>query len=305
MNDASPSPIPFLDIRHYPFHLLSGSRCLHPSPRTNGSHPPPVSVSQDQIERAGQPFDAIIVETTGVAKPAPIIQSFFADEKMRDLARLDSVLTLVDAVNIWTHLSIEPKKGQKPETGTETEEKANKATTASGGESEAKAEEVFEVQKGEAVDISQKSAGAFGGSLLSKLNAEDDDDDDDAARAKPRQERPEARGKKIEIEEDPEDDEDPVFQPGDRVTIQGLRIKPEYNGKQGEVRQTLQENGASVCLSLVPWNFPPLFPSIYPSILPSFLPSFLPSMKSITLCLPRPHGCRATRRLRRRLQEID
>lgn len=61
-------------------------------------------VLKDQLARAGRPFDAIVVETTGMAKPAPIIQSFFADFEVRRQARLDAVLTLVDASNLWRHV---------------------------------------------------------------------------------------------------------------------------------------------------------------------------------------------------------
>jgi hypothetical protein len=39
-----------------------------------------------------RPFDAILVETTGIAQPSPIIQLFFADPEVRRQTRLDSVL---------------------------------------------------------------------------------------------------------------------------------------------------------------------------------------------------------------------
>lgn len=45
-------------------------------------------------------FDGIIVETTGLADPAPVAQTFFVDENLRDKARLDAVVTVVDALNI-------------------------------------------------------------------------------------------------------------------------------------------------------------------------------------------------------------
>jgi hypothetical protein len=38
-----------------------------------------------------RPFDAILVETTGIAQPSPIIQLFFADPEVRRQTRLDSV----------------------------------------------------------------------------------------------------------------------------------------------------------------------------------------------------------------------
>ncbi|AQS86849.1 cobalamin synthesis protein CobW [Neoasaia chiangmaiensis NBRC 101099] len=45
-------------------------------------------------------FDGIIVETTGLADPAPVAQTFFVDETLREKARLDAVVTVVDAYNI-------------------------------------------------------------------------------------------------------------------------------------------------------------------------------------------------------------
>jgi len=42
-------------------------------------------------------FDAIIVETTGLADPVPVAQTFFMDDDVRAKAALDAVVTLVDA----------------------------------------------------------------------------------------------------------------------------------------------------------------------------------------------------------------
>jgi G3E family GTPase len=51
--------------------------------------------------RAGQviDFDRVVVETTGLADPAPVIQTFAADTLLAAQYRLDGVVTLVDAVN--------------------------------------------------------------------------------------------------------------------------------------------------------------------------------------------------------------
>lgn len=58
-------------------------------------------------------FDAILIETTGVADPSPIVQSFFVDEDFKDRARIDAVITLVDAKHIWNHLDDSPEaRGQ-------------------------------------------------------------------------------------------------------------------------------------------------------------------------------------------------
>jgi G3E family GTPase len=42
-------------------------------------------------------FDRVIIETTGMANPGPVAQSFFIDEKIGNYYLLDSVITLVDA----------------------------------------------------------------------------------------------------------------------------------------------------------------------------------------------------------------
>src|SRR5919107_678474 len=48
------------------------------------------------IKRKGK-FDAVIVETTGLADPAPVAQTFFMDQDVSDAARLDAVVTVADA----------------------------------------------------------------------------------------------------------------------------------------------------------------------------------------------------------------
>jgi len=57
-----------------------------------------------EIVRRPEPFDAILIETTGLADPSPIIQSFFVDEDLKSRVRLDAVITLVDAKHIGLHL---------------------------------------------------------------------------------------------------------------------------------------------------------------------------------------------------------
>jgi G3E family GTPase len=48
-------------------------------------------------------FDHLVIETTGLADPAPVIQTFFVDEDMREKISLDAVVTVVDAKHIWQH----------------------------------------------------------------------------------------------------------------------------------------------------------------------------------------------------------
>lgn len=45
-------------------------------------------------------FDAILVETTGLARPAPVAQTFFTDDVVRARTRLDSIVTVVDAKHL-------------------------------------------------------------------------------------------------------------------------------------------------------------------------------------------------------------
>ena len=51
----------------------------------------------DGLMRRKGKFDAIIVETTGLADPAPVAQTFFMDEAVGAKTRLDAVVTVADA----------------------------------------------------------------------------------------------------------------------------------------------------------------------------------------------------------------
>jgi G3E family GTPase len=55
------------------------------------------------MKRRGR-FDGIIIETTGLANPAPVAQTFFVDETVREKARLDAIVTVVDAKNLLARL---------------------------------------------------------------------------------------------------------------------------------------------------------------------------------------------------------
>jgi G3E family GTPase len=50
-------------------------------------------------------FDAIIVETTGLADPGPVAQTFFVDDDVRARTKLDSVTTVVDAKHLPLRLA--------------------------------------------------------------------------------------------------------------------------------------------------------------------------------------------------------
>jgi G3E family GTPase len=51
----------------------------------------------DGLMRRKEKFDAIIVETTGLADPAPVAQTFFMDENVGRKTKLDAVVTVADA----------------------------------------------------------------------------------------------------------------------------------------------------------------------------------------------------------------
>lgn len=55
-----------------------------------------IRIIEGLMKRKGK-FDAIIVETTGLADPAPVAQTFFVDQDVQDEARLDAVVTVADA----------------------------------------------------------------------------------------------------------------------------------------------------------------------------------------------------------------
>jgi G3E family GTPase len=55
--------------------------------------------------RGGSPFDGIVIETTGLADPGPVAQTFFVDDEVRAKTKLDSVTTVVDAKHIHMRLS--------------------------------------------------------------------------------------------------------------------------------------------------------------------------------------------------------
>ena len=50
------------------------------------------------------PVDAIVVETSGLARPAPVVQTFLFDDDLKDRAVVDAVVTVVDAKHAYLHL---------------------------------------------------------------------------------------------------------------------------------------------------------------------------------------------------------
>merc|ERR1712023_463371 len=60
-------------------------------------------------------LDGIVIETTGMADPAPVAQTFFVDDNVKAFARLDGIITLVDAKHIEQHLDEEKPEGAENE----------------------------------------------------------------------------------------------------------------------------------------------------------------------------------------------
>ncbi|MCO5080370.1 MAG: GTP-binding protein [Rhizobiaceae bacterium] len=69
-----------------------------------------IRVVEGLMRRPGR-FDAIVVETTGLADPVPVAQTFFMDEDVRSKTRLDAVVALVDA----KHLPLRLKDSKEAE----------------------------------------------------------------------------------------------------------------------------------------------------------------------------------------------
>jgi G3E family GTPase len=49
-------------------------------------------------------FDYILIETTGLADPGPVVQTFFMDDELKAKLRVDGIVTLVDARHIVHHI---------------------------------------------------------------------------------------------------------------------------------------------------------------------------------------------------------
>merc|ERR1712039_824018 len=66
-------------------------------------------------KKTSKPLDGVLIETTGLADPAPVAQTFFADDFVQQNMRLDGILTLVDAAHIIQHLDEEKPEGVENE----------------------------------------------------------------------------------------------------------------------------------------------------------------------------------------------
>lgn len=66
-----------------------------------------VASVKEMLELAGHRLDRLIIETSGLADPAPVLQTFLADPDLRSRVELESVITVVDALHLNGQLSDE------------------------------------------------------------------------------------------------------------------------------------------------------------------------------------------------------
>ncbi|OJF89768.1 CobW family GTP-binding protein [Pararhizobium antarcticum] len=62
-----------------------------------------IRIIEGLMRRPGR-FDGILIETTGLADPAPVAQTFFVDEDVRAKTRLDSIITVVDGKHLLAEI---------------------------------------------------------------------------------------------------------------------------------------------------------------------------------------------------------
>ena len=61
------------------------------------------------LMRRSRSFDGILVETTGLADPAPVAQTFFVDEDLRRKTKLDAIITVTDAKHLLGQIDQAPE----------------------------------------------------------------------------------------------------------------------------------------------------------------------------------------------------
>ncbi|WP_460140873.1 GTPase [Pseudomonas sp. S2_E01] len=59
----------------------------------------------ERLDSGELAFDRLVIECTGLADPAPVAQTFFIDEELRERYILDGIITLVDAAHAEVHLT--------------------------------------------------------------------------------------------------------------------------------------------------------------------------------------------------------
>eukprot|EP00931_Biecheleriopsis_adriatica_P050155 TRINITY_DN29027_c0_g1_i1.p1 TRINITY_DN29027_c0_g1~~TRINITY_DN29027_c0_g1_i1.p1 ORF type:complete len:439 (-),score=90.46 TRINITY_DN29027_c0_g1_i1:115-1269(-) len=75
-----------------------------------------LSVALKRLSGKISSFDGVIIETTGLADPAPVAQTFFVDDELKKSYYLDGIITVVDAKHVLEHLQEEKPEGVENET---------------------------------------------------------------------------------------------------------------------------------------------------------------------------------------------
>ena len=91
---------PVIQTEEEIFEMTNGCICCRPGGvATLMLHP-----SLGKLLKRKDKFDYVLIETTGLADPAPVAQTFFSDEEMKAKLQLDAIVTVVDSRHIVQHL---------------------------------------------------------------------------------------------------------------------------------------------------------------------------------------------------------
>jgi len=66
----------------------------------------------ENLMKRRERFDRILIETTGMAEPGPVAQTFFVDPEMQENMRLDGIVTIVDAKHVEQHFESDEVRTQ-------------------------------------------------------------------------------------------------------------------------------------------------------------------------------------------------
>ncbi|PNW73404.1 hypothetical protein CHLRE_14g630871v5 [Chlamydomonas reinhardtii] len=68
-----------------------------------------------RLRKRDRDIDLVLIETTGLADPAPVAQTFFVDDEVKEAYRLDAILTVADAAHLLQHLDEHKPEGVENE----------------------------------------------------------------------------------------------------------------------------------------------------------------------------------------------
>ncbi|KAH8548339.1 cobalamin synthesis protein/P47K [Umbelopsis sp. PMI_123] len=71
-----------------------------------------VRILHELVEKKRGKFDMILLETTGLADPGPVVQTFFMDKTVQDAFQIDAIVTMVDSKHFQLHLDSEELQRQ-------------------------------------------------------------------------------------------------------------------------------------------------------------------------------------------------